>query len=403
MQRYNSTFWKDIFYPYINLQNIMLMKKFLLSLAAAFCATAMYAEDVLTLPAVWGGATPADGAYSFNGSWAGAGTYLIGEGDTMYDASANDYVMMKYSNHEGGKFAFKVLYNKFVKEESWGKVYADDNLIIEDAAGTAFIKLDKTSTADGGKTYAEEIREIQIQDQGAATTFTIEKLAFITKAEYDALNAGPVENKALVLTLAEAKPNAWDNQVVINFPKPLEAGKKYTITMDVKGSVALEPKQGQYGPEAIQPVAQDANSANKDQWGGPADLQYLNHFTATTEWVNGVKDCDGNPIGTDGNFPYSRLMLNLGNYAGELSIDNVRAIDEAGEEYFHITFDTAEEQELVENCWMNVPKSFKVSDQPSGIEEVAADAEEAAYDLLGQPVKEAKGFMVKGGKTVYVK
>jgi len=206
-------------------------------------------------------------------------------------------------------------------------------------------------------------------------------------------------NTVLKITCPEGKANAWDSQIVINFPKALEK-KAYTLTMDVKGSVALEPKQGQYGWEAIQPVAQDNNSDNKDQWGGPADLQYMSHFTATTEWVKGVKDPDGKELALDGNFPYSRVLLNLGGYAGDLYIDNVRVIDETGKDVFCIGFETAEEQALVENCWMNLAKEFVV-ESSTGISNVSADAAcGVAYDLFGR-AGATSGLMIKNGKKVY--
>ncbi len=179
-------------------------------------------------------------------------------------------------------------------------------------------------------------------------------------------------NYALKVTCAEAKANPWDSQVFINFPAPVEAGVNYTVLMDVMGSVNFEPREGQWGPEAIQPIVQDNNSANRDEWGGPADLQYLSHFTVTTEWVKDVLDCNGNPIVTDGNFPYSRLLLNLGLFAGDIYVDNVRMVAADGTEAFCITFDTEEEQALVENGWMNLPKEFV---------EVAADEPEPEFAM----------------------
>lgn len=166
------------------------------------------------------------------------------------------------------------------------------------------------------------------------------------------------DNYALKVTCAEAKANPWDSQVFVNFPAPVEAGVNYTLKMDVMGSVNFEPREGQWGPEAIQPIVQDNNSSNRDEWNGPADIQYLSHFTVTTDWVKDVLDCNGNPIVTNGEFPYSRLLLNLGLFAGDIYVDNVRMVAPDGTEAFCITFDTAEEQALVENGWMNLPKEF---------------------------------------------
>lgn len=168
-------------------------------------------------------------------------------------------------------------------------------------------------------------------------------------------NVTPSGN-CLSVTCTEAKTNIWDSQIYINFPVLLEKGKTYTLTMNVKGSQSLNSKPGEWGPEAIQPVMQDNNSSNRDEWGNPADIKHLAHFAITTEWVNNVMDCDGNAIVTDGNFPYSRLLLNLGNYVGTLYIDNIRLIDsETGDELFCIAFETAEELALVEDSWMKLP------------------------------------------------
>lgn len=208
--------------------------------------------------------------------------------------------------------------------------------------------------------------------------------------------------KCLAVTCTESKPNAWDSQIFINFPTLLEKGKSYTFTMNVRGSNVLDPKQGQWGPEAIQLVLQDNNSSNRDEWGGPADLQYLAHFAVTTEWVYNITDLDGNTIVTDGKYPYSRLLLNLGNYAGTLYIDNVRAIDEKGTELFCITFETPEEQALVENGWMNLPKEFV--DATNSISSVSADTTSSfIFNLYGQKANATDGFRIQNGKVILVK
>lgn len=353
----------------------MLMKKFLLSaamiLSMAFSANAETTLD-LAKSSLWNGGSRDGNVVTFNVAWDGLAWWIGNQTGIVK-------IVAEFEEATPMVTQFLVQFND-IKDAS-----------NQAPAGSTKLEID---LPEG------DIKQLAIQNAEPGV-IKVKSVTMYTADDLAAPTPG-ADKKELVLTLKEAKANAWDNQVVINFPKPLEAGKKYTITMDVKGSVALEPKEGQYGKEAIQPVAQDANSDNKDQWGGPADLQYLNHFTATTEWVKGVKDCDGNAIVTDGIFPYSRLMLNLGNYAGELSIDNLRAIDEAGEEYFCITFDTPEEQKLVEDCWMKVPKTFKVSEQTSSINSVATESEEAAYDLFGN-AGATKGFMVKGGKKVYVK
>ncbi len=349
------------------------MKKFLLSaamiLSMAFSANA---ETVLDLEksSFWNGGSREGNVVTFNVAWDGLAWWIGSQTGIVK-------IVAEFEEATPMTTQFLVQFND-IKDDASNQAPAGST------------KLEIELTEGDIKQFAIQNAEPGVIKVKSVTMYTAADLAEPTPG---------TDNQELVLTLAEAKANPWDNQVVINFPKPLEAGKSYTLTMDVKGSVALEPKEGQYGPEAIQPVAQDANSANKDEWGGPADLQYLSHFTATAEWVEKVKDCSGNAIVTDGKFPYSRLMLNLGNYAGTLYIDNLRAIDEAGAEYFCITFDTPEEQKLVENCWMNVPKSFAAT----GIMSVASEAADAvAYDLFGN-AGATKGFMVKNGKKVYVK
>lgn len=153
------------------------------------------------------------------------------------------------------------------------------------------------------------------------------------------------ENYSLKLTTSGAKTNQWDNQAIVNFPTPLEKGKKYTMTMELKGD-AVELKEADWGAIGLQFVFQDNNSENRDQWGGPADLQYGANFTTTEDWSDLV-DLNGNPVTTDGNFPYSRVALNLGLLGGTIYIDNMKFIDEDGAEAFCITFDTEDEQKLV--------------------------------------------------------
>lgn len=357
----------------------MLMKKFLLSLVAATSTlfAAQAAEEV-----IFEGSTALSwGATNISPMTLSATSDV--KMKVTIEVTVADWWQFKFVKSDWSG-SINLLGNEFVNANTYDGTYSWDTP--QEYTFEYDLTEDQIAEAKKGLIAQGSINKGEL---------LLKKVVVIDSSEEPAPGS---EKKELVLTLKEAKANPWDSQVVINFPKVLEAGKKYTITMDVKGSVALEPKQGQYGPEAIQPIAQDANSANKDQYGGPADLQYLNHFAVTTDWVKGVKDCDGNAIVTDGNFPYSRLMLNVGYYAGELSIDNVRAIDEAGEEYFCITFDTKEEQKLVEDCWMKVPKTFA-----TGLISIASESsDEVAYDLFGNPGA-SKGFMVKGGKKVYVK
>lgn len=223
------------------------------------------------------------------------------------------------------------------------------------------------------------------------------------EAEYVVETADPVPaGKSLAATCEAVKKDPWDSQIFIEFSKPLQAGKKYTVRMNVKGSEALEGQMGQYGWEAIQPIAQDANSENKDQWGGPADLQYMAHFSVATDWTV-AKDHDGNGIMTDGNFPYSRLCLNLGAYKGTLYIDNFQILDEKGLVVEENTFETEAEQALVSTNYTAVPIEF-VDPEAASISNIkATSASNAIFNLAGQKVNAAKGLVICDGKVILVK
>ena len=225
------------------------MKKFLLSIAAVLAiAFSANAKDVKDAPSAWGdGILDAAGIYNFNGSWQGSGTYL-GDENTPYDASANDYAYIKVSSLTGGPIRFAVQYNKFVAEQSWGKEFQQEIVLME-ADGIYGIKLDKNSKADGGKTFAEEIHQLVVQDNGKAGSLKIEEIGFCTEAEFKAMTTDPnapvvgwVEK--LTNVDCEADENSFfavkENNGAIEYPKPVEGegvngGKCIKIT-SVKGA-----------------------------------------------------------------------------------------------------------------------------------------------------------------------
>lgn len=170
------------------------MKKLLLSLAAVALAMTANAKYVLDNPGPWGDGILVDGVYNFNGSWQGASTYL-GTETGWFDASQYDLCVLKYSGHTGGAIALGVQYNKYEKTESWGDVYTTESNNISTEAGYIYVKLNKTSVSDNGKKFYEEIRQVQIQDQGKAATIVVEELSFMTQAEYDEETYDPSEPK----------------------------------------------------------------------------------------------------------------------------------------------------------------------------------------------------------------
>jgi len=170
------------------------MKKLLLSLAAVALAMTANAKYVLDNPSPWGEGILVDGVYNFNGGWQGASTYLGTEAG-WFDASQYDLCVLKYSGLTGGAIALGIQYNKYEKTESWGDVYTTEAANIQTEAGYLFVKLNKTSVTDNGKKFFEEIRQVQIQDQGKAATVVVEELSFMTQAEYDEETYDPSEPK----------------------------------------------------------------------------------------------------------------------------------------------------------------------------------------------------------------
>lgn len=306
------------------------------------------AEVVLDNPKPWGATCGLEGStYSMDGSWAGAGTYLITEDVNMYDASANDYVMLKYTGNTG-KFAFKVIYNKFVKEETWGKVYADDNVVVSSKEGVAYIKLNKTDKADGGKTYAEEVREIQLQDQGAAVSFTVEKLAFITAEEYEALKAGGEDPEPAGEQLDIEKSSFWGNGTregnVVTFTKEWDGlawwiGSKKGVT-----KIVVEFEEATEIKTQLLVQFNDVEDASKQAEAGSTTLEM------------DLTEGDIKQLAVQNEKPGVIKVKSVTLYSGTDSIDAIASESSAA----------------------------------------------AAIDLFGN-AGATKGFMVKGGKKVYVK
>lgn len=358
------------------------MKKFLLVIAAIF-SVAFYANAKVELSLdgayFWGDGTKEGNVVTFNKEWDGLAWWLGGNTPNVVKA------VVEYEE------AAPML-------TQWLVQFADGVADMSNQAPEGSTSLEIELPAEA------TINQMAIQN-AAPGVIKIKSVTLYTTEDQEQGGDEPVVegNKCVAITCAEAKANAWDTQVFINFPKALEAGKSYTLMMDVKGSEPLEGKMGQYGWEAIQPVLQDNASTNRDQWDGPADLQYMAHFCVTTEWTNTI-DHEGNAIVSDGAFPYDRVLLNLGAYQGTLYIDNLRMVDQNGEIYFNYNFDSADQFQKVVSGWMNVPLAHVDSDCPTAIENVKAEQNATrCFNIAGQQLQSAKGLCIVNGKLVLVK
>ena len=163
--------------------------KSLLALALMFvCVGGAKAKTELSLPGPWGDGIKDGSNYTFNGTWQGAATGVWGD----WSGAEYEYVWVKYTGFTG-KIQLKIEYDEWKKKESWGDVYDQQTVSFVDGSGYLGIAIDKQTTfeygsVDGahkGEIYAKHIRQIIIQDAGAASTITIDKIYVGTEVEYE--------------------------------------------------------------------------------------------------------------------------------------------------------------------------------------------------------------------------
>ena len=217
------------------------MKKIFTLIVAAFMAVSVNAsEEIGAGLASWTSWNPSavtltGSTVSFTGGWQGAGIWLGSK-----DASAYDYLYIKYSSSTDAVISFGVNYNEITAQESWGAAYASSSTQIEpsETGGYAVVKLDKTNKftaydsktklgADAdqnptvGNTYATSLRQIYLQSQSASATITVEDVKLLTTAEYDAIKAA---NTPASVTIFEGSNDfgtewSWPNSILISSSK----------------------------------------------------------------------------------------------------------------------------------------------------------------------------------------
>ena len=178
------------------------MKKILLSVIALFAAVSMNAQT-----AVQAG----DGFFTLDKSsgWGGHWYAFANEGtEGNFDASAYDYVWIKYSGNTG-TFRFAITYNEYKDWQAWGATYYDHQEMISDPEGIAFIALEKTKTYESdvnkdtqekiaspyaGDTWDKHVQNVFTQDNGEEVSVTVEGIWFGTEAELEAILGGGGEN-----------------------------------------------------------------------------------------------------------------------------------------------------------------------------------------------------------------
>lgn len=214
--------------------------------------------------------------------------------------------------------------------------------------------------------------------------------------------ASDIDDYMVKVDLSEAKENSWDSQLLINIPQALTVGKTYEIKLSVKGSVAAESIPGDGQKPQFGSLIEDTKSSNKDQWGNSADLQYTGIFSIGTNWAEVS-------LGeTNGNFPFNRLILQIGHYQGTLYVDNVKFIEKESGEVIIEDFKDGIAGKADKRSYHNhVTVTKAESDCPgtaTGITNITSTTDNASmFNIAGQRVNSAKGLVIKNGKKCIVK
>lgn len=160
--------------------------------------------------------------YDLAGTWAGDWF----EPGQNYDASEYDYVWIKYSGYTG-KINFGITYMEWESTQSWGEVYHSDAVTLNEAAGIAAVKLEKTKTIVNGinnveseykgDIYAKHVKNVFLQDQGTASKITVEGIYFGTEAAYNAAVATGIQGVKTVNAQNGAVFNLAGQRVDANY------------------------------------------------------------------------------------------------------------------------------------------------------------------------------------------
>ncbi len=200
--------------------------------------------------------TQSGSTYTFNSDWMGGSTSVYA------DWSAYDYVWMKYSGLSG-EIKFIILYDEYLRTESWGAVFDEESVTLNSADATSgFVRIainkTKTFVTGGGEKggehigeiYAKHIREIRIQNPTSPSSITVEGIWVGTEEDYNGAMSetfDPTKNHMLKVYNSRITENIWDNVAQYTFATPMVAGKKYTIKMKVHAADITAPCTVRYG------------------------------------------------------------------------------------------------------------------------------------------------------------
>lgn len=203
------------------------------------CLGGAKAKLSLDLPGVWSGTTKDGSTYSFGGGWNGAATWVDGD----WSGDAYEYVWVKYTGFSGN-IQLKIEYDEWKSHQEWGDSFDQQSVSFINASGVLSIAIDKTTTfvngsaeTNGqhkGEIYAKHIRQVILQDAGAASTVTVEGLYVGT---YDELlvdmGYDKTKNHVLKVTNGSAGSEIYSKSITYTMASALTAGTEYTVTAKI--------------------------------------------------------------------------------------------------------------------------------------------------------------------------
>lgn len=196
--------------PNINNLKTILMKKLFTLMAAALFAVSTNAKEPVDFSANYTSGTTIE----FAGSWAWIGTGLStgdlvldeeaktadDSGVTYFDASAFDYLVIKYSASTTDVNLI-AQYNCKGTIGQWGPDYnqAQTAVATSKTGGYAALELDAT--------LKNKINSVALQNGNTTGSITIDEIYFATAAEWEAVKPAPAETKSILSSFTATTNN----------------------------------------------------------------------------------------------------------------------------------------------------------------------------------------------------
>lgn len=207
----------------------------------------------------------------------------------------------------------------------------------------------------------------------------------------------PVKNRNYFIRYeSTVGENLWDRQAVYTLPKALEKGAKYTLTMKMRTSADCAEL-------GFWPIWNA--SANKNQWGGSDDVQYLAAYQVEAgNWKTLTWNFTAN-------FTLDTFQFVFGKYGGTLDIDDMVLVKEGTSENLIANADFSARNIQGWSTNPNGPSYSLASEAyaSTGIEKptvasMMKSADKAYFTLQGvKVIRPTKGIYIHGGKKIVIK